>query len=129
MIVFQSISTCLPEREREGERKKMIVERKNGCVRFATKRHTPMPRLRLLDAERFVYRLTPDYSDHMTGQTSCSSEKSATGEYRKMATPLAITACTAIIVAVTEFFFILKRKRFLLKFYWWPVVSPLQCKK
>ena len=83
----------------------MIVERKIGCVRFATKRHTPMPRLRLLDAERFVYRLTPDYADHMTGQTSCSSEKNATGKYRKMAIPLAITACTAIMVAVTEFFY------------------------
>ena len=26
----------------------------------------------LLYAKRLVYRLTPDYSDHMTGQTSCS---------------------------------------------------------
>ena len=54
--------------------------RENGCVRFAVKRRTPMPRLCLLYPERFVYRLTPDYSDHVTGQTSCSSEKSATGE-------------------------------------------------
>ena len=38
-----------------------------GCDFLVTKRRTPLPRLRLLGTGEFLYRLTPAYADHMTG--------------------------------------------------------------
>ena len=48
-----------------GRRKWTVL--RNGCVFLVTKRRTPLPRLRLLGTGAFLYRLTPAYTDHMTG--------------------------------------------------------------